>query len=40
MFITEQAREVSLEREPKTRAMLGLFRVSAARYPDDPMSTP
>ena len=36
MFTTGQAREVYLEWEPKARAMLGRFRLSAARYPDDP----
>jgi transcriptional regulator with XRE-family HTH domain len=36
MFTTDQAREVYLEWEPEARAMLGRFRLSAARYPDDP----
>jgi transcriptional regulator with XRE-family HTH domain len=31
-----RAREVYLEWEPEARAMLGRFRLSAARYPDDP----
>jgi hypothetical protein len=35
MFTTDQAREVYLEWEPEARAMLGRFRLSAARYPDD-----
>ena len=36
MFIAGQAREVYLEWEPEARAMLGRFRLSAARHPDDP----
>ncbi len=36
MFTTDRAREVYLEWEPEARAMLGRFRLSAARYPDDP----
>jgi transcriptional regulator with XRE-family HTH domain len=36
MFTTGQAREVYLEWEPEARAMLGRFRLSVARYPDDP----
>jgi transcriptional regulator with XRE-family HTH domain len=36
MFTTDQAREIYLEWEPEARAMLGRFRLSAARYPDDP----
>jgi len=36
MFTTEVAREVYLEWEPEARAMLGRFRLAAARYPDDP----
>ena len=36
MFTTDQAREVYLEWEPEAPAMLGRFRLSAARYPDDP----
>jgi transcriptional regulator with XRE-family HTH domain len=36
MFTTDQAREVYLEWEPEGRAMLGRFRLAAARYPDDP----
>jgi transcriptional regulator with XRE-family HTH domain len=36
MFTTDQAREVYLEWEPEARAMLGRFRLSAARYPNDP----
>jgi hypothetical protein len=35
MFTTDQAREIYLEWEPEARAMLGRFRLSAARYPDD-----
>jgi MmyB-like transcription regulator ligand binding domain len=30
------AREVYLEWEPEARAMLGRFRLTTARYPDDP----
>jgi len=36
MFTTDQAREIYLEWEPEARGMLGRFRLSAARYPDDP----
>jgi len=36
MFTADRAREVYLEWEPEARAMLGRFRLSAARYPDDP----
>src|ERR1700689_1610126 len=36
MFTADQAREVYLEWEPEARAMLGRFRLSAARYPDEP----
>ncbi len=36
MFTTDQAGEVYLEWEPEARAMLGRFRLAAARYPDDP----
>jgi transcriptional regulator with XRE-family HTH domain len=36
MFTTGQAREIYLEWEPEARAMLGRFRLAAARYPDDP----
>ena len=36
MFTTDQARQVYLEWEPEARAMLGRFRLAAARYPDDP----
>jgi len=35
MFTTDRAREVYLEWEPEARAMLGRFRLAAARYPDD-----
>jgi transcriptional regulator with XRE-family HTH domain len=35
MFTTEQAREVYLEWEPEARAMLGRFRLAAARHPGD-----
>ena len=35
MFTADQAREIYLEWEPEARAMLGRFRLSAARYPDD-----
>jgi transcriptional regulator with XRE-family HTH domain len=34
--VADQAREVYLEWEPEARAMLGRFRLSAARHPDDP----
>jgi transcriptional regulator with XRE-family HTH domain len=36
MFTADQAREVYLEWEPEARALLGRFRLAAARYPDDP----
>jgi transcriptional regulator with XRE-family HTH domain len=36
MFTTDRAREVYLEWEPEARAMLGRFRMSAARHPEDP----
>jgi transcriptional regulator with XRE-family HTH domain len=36
MFTTERARQVYLEWEPEARAMLGRFRLAAARYPGDP----
>ncbi len=36
MFTTDQAREIYLEWEPEARAMLGRFRLAAARNPDDP----
>lgn len=36
MFTTDRAREVYLEWEPEARAMLGRFRLAAARYPHDP----
>jgi transcriptional regulator with XRE-family HTH domain len=36
MFTAGRAREVYLEWEPEARAMLGRFRLAAARYPDDP----
>jgi transcriptional regulator with XRE-family HTH domain len=36
MFTSPQAREVYLEWEPEARAMLGRFRLAAARHPDDP----
>jgi len=36
MFTADQARDVYLEWEPEARAMLGRFRLSAARHPDDP----
>ena len=36
MFTTNRAREVYLEWEPEARAMLGRFRLSTARHPDDP----
>ncbi len=35
MFTTDRAREVYLEWEPEARAMLGRFRLAAARAPDD-----
>jgi transcriptional regulator with XRE-family HTH domain len=36
MFTAGRAREVYCEWEPEARAMLGRFRLAAARYPDDP----
>jgi len=36
MFTTDQAREVYLEWEPEAKAMLGRFRLAAARHPGDP----
>ena len=36
MFMTDRAREVYLEWEPEARAMLGRFRLAAARHPHDP----
>jgi transcriptional regulator with XRE-family HTH domain len=36
MFTSDHAREVYLEWEPEARAMLGRFRLAAARHPDDP----
>jgi hypothetical protein len=36
MFTTDRAREVYLEWEPEARAMLGRFRLAAARYRDEP----
>jgi transcriptional regulator with XRE-family HTH domain len=36
MFTTDQAHETYLEWESEARAMLGRFRLSAARHPDDP----
>jgi transcriptional regulator with XRE-family HTH domain len=36
MFMTDRAREVYLEWESEARAMLGRFRLAAARYPGDP----
>jgi len=36
MFLSTRAREVYLEWEPEARAMLGRFRLAAARYPADP----
>jgi transcriptional regulator with XRE-family HTH domain len=36
MFTSDRAREVYLEWEPEARAMLGRFRLAAARHPDDP----
>ena len=36
MFTSDQAQEVYLEWEAEARAMLGRFRLAAARYPDDP----
>jgi len=35
-FMTDRARAVYLEWEPEARAMLGRFRLAAARYPGDP----
>lgn len=36
MFMTDRAREVYQDWECEARAMLGRFRLAAARYPDDP----
>jgi transcriptional regulator with XRE-family HTH domain len=36
LFTTDVAREIYLEWGPEARAMLGRFRLSAARHPDDP----
>jgi transcriptional regulator with XRE-family HTH domain len=36
MFTTDRAPEVYLEWEPEARALLGRFRLAAARHPDDP----
>jgi transcriptional regulator with XRE-family HTH domain len=36
MFTTDQAREIYLEWEPEARALLGRFRLAAARHPGDP----
>jgi transcriptional regulator with XRE-family HTH domain len=36
MFTSDRARAVYLEWEPEARAMLGRFRLAAARHPDDP----
>ncbi|HYZ55238.1 MAG TPA: helix-turn-helix transcriptional regulator [Streptosporangiaceae bacterium] len=36
MFMTDRAREVYCEWESEARAMLGRFRLAAARYPQDP----
>jgi transcriptional regulator with XRE-family HTH domain len=36
MFTTERAREVYVDWESEARAMLGRFRLAAARHPDDP----
>ncbi|MFE0516995.1 hypothetical protein [Streptomyces sp. NPDC058964] len=36
MFTAPRAREVYLEWEPEARAMLGRFRLAAARHPEDP----
>jgi transcriptional regulator with XRE-family HTH domain len=36
MFTSDAAREIYLEWEPEARAMLGRFRLAAARHPGDP----
>jgi transcriptional regulator with XRE-family HTH domain len=36
MFTADRPREVYMEWETEARAMLGRFRLAAARYPDDP----
>jgi hypothetical protein len=36
MFTTDRAREVYLDWEGEARAMLGRFRLAAARHPNDP----
>jgi transcriptional regulator with XRE-family HTH domain len=37
MFTSDRAREIYLEWEPEARAMLGRFRLAAARHPGDPL---
>ena len=39
MFTSDAAREIYLEWEPEARAMLGRFRLAAARHPGDPRVT-
>ncbi len=39
MFTAPRARQVYLEWEPEARAMLGRFRLAAARHPGDPSFT-
>jgi hypothetical protein len=36
MFTSRQARDVYLDWESEAKAMLGRFRLAAARHPDDP----
>jgi hypothetical protein len=36
MFTSDAARDIYLEWEPEARAMLGRFRLAAARHPGDP----
>ena len=37
MFTSDRARDIYLEWEPEARALLGRFRLAAARHPDDPL---
>ncbi len=39
MFTSDAAREIYLEWEPEARALLGRFRLAAARHPGDPRVT-
>jgi len=37
MFTSDRARDIYLEWEPEARALLGRFRLAAARHPGDPL---